>query len=200
MAVLAGCTPAPGPTVTVTATVTPVAPASSLTVSPPASEPVVTPTAPSSPVSPASTDQDVSAWPKADFATPSGRIWCALTADNALCHFPRGYQGTIPPGQQVCPGEGLDVTGVSVTASGPRYFCSGDPSAYPVAGRDEVRWHLGTGYPFVTYDGFSLAVLPYGKSLRDGAYVCSSAETGVTCANGTTTHGFRIALAGVVFF
>jgi len=142
----------------------------------------------------------VAAWDVSDFASQSGRIWCGLTSDRALCHFPRGFRGVIPSGEEICPDEGLDVTGIVVTDAEPRYFCSGDPSAFPVKGREQVAWHVGTGYPFVSYDGYTLAVLPYGKAIRNGHYICASAVTGVTCANRATGHGFRIAQAGVTFF
>lgn len=196
----------PGPSVaptaepTGTATTSPAATASGIMTARTTSAPPVTTSVSAGPSVPAVAARDVSAWRKADFASPSGRIWCGLTAEDALCHFPRGFWGTIPSGEEVCPGEGLDVTGVAVTASGTTYFCSGDPSAFPVRGQDSVAWHTATGYPWVAYDGFTLAVLPYGKALRHGAFVCASAENGVTCAHRTTGRGFRIALAGVDFF
>ena len=116
--VLAGCVVAPRPTATVTvpeasptitaaATETPVASTTSATPVPPA-----TPTA-----VPLTNALDVKQWPNADFASPSGRIWCDVAADQALCHFPNNYKGTIPGGNQICPGEGLDVTGVIVTSA-----------------------------------------------------------------------------------
>lgn len=197
---LSACTAAPAPTATVTATVTvtasalPTAPGPSATEAP---SPSASPTGPAVPTGDA---LDVSAWAKDDFTSPSGRIWCALTAENALCHFPQGYRGTIPSGAEVCPDEGLDVTGVVVDVAGTRFFCSGDPTAYPVRGQSAVLWHQPTGYPFVTYEELVLAVLPYGKALRHGTYVCASAETGVTCGNRGTGHGFSMKLAGAVLF
>lgn len=193
---LAGCagTPTAPPTVTITVT-----PSASATRTPTTSvaPTSVAPTsgAPSGP--PAASVVDVSTWKMADFASPSGRIWCGLSATGALCHFPRGFTGKIPSGDTVCPGEGLDVTGISTTASGTKYFCSGDPSVFPVKGHDEVKWNLETDFGFVGYDGFVLAVLPYGKTLRHGSYQCTSAESGVTCTSTITGHGFKIALAGV---
>lgn len=180
-------TPTPSPTSPAPTTASPASPSAPTTTTP-------SPTAAPLPVA-----QDVSAWEKSDFASPTGRIWCGLSASGALCHFPRGFQGTIPKGADVCPEEGLDVTGVYVDAAGTGYFCSGDPSAYPVKGSNEVRWHLTTGYGFVEYDGLTLAVLPYGKALGYGRYVCASASTGVTCRNTSIGRGFSIALAGVAF-
>lgn len=136
----------------------------------------------------------------ASFASPSGRIWCALDGNAAWCHFPKGMTATVPASEEVCPGEGLDVTGVTVEAAEAKYFCSGDPTAFPVKGQASVAWHDATDFPWVKYDGFKLAVLPYGQKVVSGSFVCASEKNGVTCANTATAHGFRIALAGPVFF
>lgn len=136
----------------------------------------------------------------ASFASPSGRIWCALDGNAAWCHFPKGMTATVPASEEVCPGEGLDVTGVTVEAAQAKYFCSGDPTAFPVKGQASVAWHDATDFPWVKYDGFKLAVLPYGQKVVSGSFVCASEKNGVTCANTATAHGFRIALAGPVFF
>lgn len=138
----------------------------------------------------------------AHFASPSGRIWCAVYADNALCHFPRGMDtAAVPPSDQVCPGEELDVTGVSVDATnGAEYFCSGGVEALPRTNSDYVKWWKDAGnLPSVKYDGQKLAALPYGKKLRKGDYVCLSEKIGVTCGDVATGKGFRVALAGVTF-
>lgn len=136
----------------------------------------------------------------ASFASPSGRIWCATDGQAAWCHFPKGMTATVPASEEVCPGEGLDVTGVTVEAAEAKYFCSGDPTAFPVKGQASVAWHDATDFPWVKYDGFKLAVLPYGQKVVSGSFVCASEKNGVTCANTATAHGFRIALAGPVFF
>lgn len=134
------------------------------------------------------------------FASPSGRIWCATDAQSAWCHFPKGMKGTVPPKDEVCPGEGLDVTGVMIAGEKAAYFCSGEPTAFPVKGTDQVAWHDGTGFPFVNYTGFTLAVLPYGKKIMGGVFICDSESSGVTCANSATSRGFRISMAGPEFF
>ncbi|MGC3994913.1 MAG: hypothetical protein QM779_12495 [Propionicimonas sp.] len=140
---------------------------------------------------------DADAFPTADFASPSGRIWCSVGADHALCHFPSGMSmKAVPASATVCPGEDLDVTGVSIgTTAG--YFCSGGVEALPQTTGENVGWWKGTGLPKVTYDHQSLAVLPYGRKLARGDYVCLSEKSGVTCANTATRKGFRVALAGV---
>jgi hypothetical protein len=48
-------------------------------------------------------------------------------------------------------------------------FCAGDTT-------------LGGGEP-----------LPYGKSLTAGVFMCDSSETGITCRDTATGHGFSIA-------
>jgi hypothetical protein len=135
----------------------------------------------------------------AHFASPSGRIWCALYDDWALCHFPRGMKMTqVPTSEEVCPGEGLDVTGVSILKKA-NYFCSGDAQSLPQTNGSYVGWWKGTGLPSVKYEGQRLAVLPYGKKLARKGYVCASEKSGVTCGNVATGKGFRISLAGVTF-
>lgn len=200
-AALAGCLQSPAPSATVAVPATPSAGSPS---APPPSASRPGPDQPGPPATsepPAAGAIDVSRHAAADFASPSGRIWCGLHADVALCHFPFGnYQGTIPDSEEVCPGVGLDVTGVEVTATGSRYFCSGDPSAWPVKGSKQVGWQKGTGFPFVTFDGQTLATLPYGRALSHGDYLCASETNGVTCTNTGTRHGFRVARAGVTLF
>ena len=200
-AALAGCLPSPAPSPTVAV---PASPTAGSTSAPPP-QPSTSRPGPSEPgtpsVPPASGAIDVAKHASADFASPSGRIWCGLHADVALCHFPFGdYQGKIPDSEDVCPGVGLDVTGVQVTAAGSDYFCSGDPSAWPVHGSTQVAWQKDTGFPFVKFDGQTLATLPYGRALSHGRYLCASETNGVTCADTRSGHGFRVARAGVVLF
>lgn len=183
-------------TQSVPATSAPAGPASS--VMPPSSTPPSQTASPPA-VPDASGAIDVSGG-LASFASPSGRIWCALDGNAAWCHFPKGMTATVPASEEVCPGEGLDVTGVTVEAAQAKYFCSGDPTAFPVKGQASVAWHDATDFPWVKYDGFKLAVLPYGQKVVSGSFVCASEKNGVTCANTATAHGFRIALAGPVFF
>lgn len=139
----------------------------------------------------------------ASFASPSGKIWCALYDGYALCHFPSDFTGKIPSWKTICPDEELDVTGVIVEAKGPHYFCSGDPQSLPQLEDSDsamsTDWWQATGWPSVTLDGQKLATVPYGKALVAGAYVCASATNGVTCADTETRKGFRMARAGVTF-
>ena len=102
----------------------------------------------------------------------------------------------VPTSDVVCPGEGLDVTGVNVSDE-VGYFCSGGVESLPQTNGEYVDWWKPTGWPSVTYDGWTLATLPYGKKLRLGDFVCDSQNSGITCGNRMTGQGFRVALAGV---
>lgn len=198
--VLGGCASTqsrwtPGPIVTVDAT----ASAAGGTTEPSATGPATpTSTAVAPPTVPDATDAlDVSDFSGGAFASPSGRIWCAIAEGWALCHFPNGMKMTkVPKSSKVCPDDGLDVTGISVDAV-TSYFCSGDPAAFPKVGDASTKWWKNTGFGSVKYDGTRFAVLPYGKKLTYGSFVCLSEKVGVTCANTDTGAGFRVALAGV---
>jgi hypothetical protein len=139
----------------------------------------------------------------ASFASPSGKIWCAIYDGYALCHFPFDFEGKVPSWKTVCPEDELDVTGVSVQKKGADYFCSGDPESMPQLEDSDssasTGWWKATGWPSVKLDGQTLATVPYGTALVAGDYVCASAVNGVTCANTATGKGFRIARAGVAF-
>lgn len=140
---------------------------------------------------------DATAFESAHFASPSGRIWCAVHEDWALCHFPRGMNASnVPTSEEVCPGAELDVTGVSVIETAD-YFCSGGAESLPQTNGLYVGWWKKAKLPSVTYDGQKLAVLPYGRKIAKGSYVCASEKAGITCGNPTTGKGFRVALAGV---
>jgi len=136
----------------------------------------------------------------AHFASPTGRIWCALADEWALCHFPRDMNmGKVPKPSKVCPGAGIDVTGVSVTTKSVDYFCSGGAEALPQTKGEYTSWWKPTGYPSVTYDGQKMATLPYGRKLVHGTLICLSEKSGITCGNTTTGDGFKISRAGVTF-
>jgi hypothetical protein len=196
LSLLAGCAPAgkewtPGPIIT--ESVTPFRPS-------PGPTPSTTPTKPAKPTVPDATGAlDVSSFESAHFASPTGRIWCALAKDWTLCHFPRDMNTSkVPKPSKVCPGAGLDVTGVSVIKKA-EYFCSGGAEALPQTDGEYTGWWPATGYPAVTYDGQKLATLPYGRKLVHGAYLCLSEQSGITCGNSTTGAGFKISRAGVTF-
>lgn len=197
---LVGCAGQPGPTPT-----TPVpsesAPGSSTPTATP-SEPVTPePSATATPsVPPVEGALDVSRYRNADFASPSGNIWCGLDKDGALCNLPVGFKGKIPSEKKVCPGTHLIVSSVFVDAKGTDWMCSGDTVVSPTKGEPSVAWHKNTGFGFTKTGDVTVAMLPYGTSLRHGDTVCRSERTGITCGNRATGHGFALARAGVVFF
>jgi len=193
-ALLPGCAAAtpdwtPGPIIIVS--VTPFVPVPSAT---------PTATAPTEPAVPDATGAlDVSSFESAHFASPTGRIWCALTKDGTRCHFPRGMNTSkVPKPSKVCPGAGLGVTGVSVVRKA-EYFCSGGAQAAPQTNREYTAWWRSTGYPAVTFEKQKMATLPYGRKLVHGAFICLSEQSGITCGNTSTGAGFSIARAGVRF-
>lgn len=183
----------PGPIITESVTPPPFTP-TAVTPSP-------TVTTPAKPTVPdAAGALDVSSYESAHFASPTGRIWCALAGDWALCHFPRDMNTSkVPKPSKVCPGAGIDVTGVSVTAEGADYFCSGGAESLPQTNGIYTGWWKPTGYPAVTYDGQKMATLPYGRKLVHGHLICLSEQSGITCGNTSTGVGFRISRAGVTF-
>jgi hypothetical protein len=103
------------------------------------------------------------------FKSPSGNIVCSI-ADEVICEVKQREFGADPR-PATCPTSeswvqqyvSLTVTGVSAG------YCTG-----------------GMAVPF------DAVVLPYGKSLTWGAHTCSSGETGVTCSNASTGHGFKV--------
>lgn len=193
---LAGCTSAtaqwtPGPIIT--ESVTPAAQT-------PAPSPTGTATTAPKPTVPSTADAlDVTAFESVHFASPTGRIWCAMEADFALCHFPPGMKTTkVPKPAKVCPEAGLDVTGVSVAIK-VVYFCSGGAEALPQTNGRFVEWWRTSGFAAVKYDGQELATLPYGRKLVHRGYVCLSEEAGITCGNTASGNGFKVSRAGVTF-
>jgi len=142
---------------------------------------------------------DVGAFDSAHFASPTGRIWCALYEDWTLCHFPAGMDySAVPKASKVCPGAELDVTGVSVQHDA-EYFCSGGVEALPQTDGMYVDWWRSTGFGSVRYEGFKLAVLPYGQKLKKGDFLCQSEKSGITCVNLDSGRGFTVAKRGVTF-
>lgn len=186
----------PAPTSVVATTSAPVAsPSASPSSATPTPSPAKTTAKPEVPS--AAGALNVTKYGQAHFASPSGRIWCAMDEDSVLCHFPKGMNMTkVPTSDEVCPGEGLDVTGVSVSDE-VGYFCSGGVESLPQTNGEYVDWWKPTKWASVKYDGWTLATLPYGKKLKLGDFLCASQDTGISCGNAATGQGFAVALAGV---
>ena len=144
---------------------------------------------------------DVDPFGGAQFSSPSGRIWCAIGADSAACGFPDGMDATlVPKAKEVCPGQDMKVIMVALDAKGrAEYACGAAPAATPLVDTDATAWWADTGYPSVATQSGAFAVLPYGKKLVAGSFVCFSENTGVTCGNTESGKGFKVSRAGVLF-
>ena len=100
----------------------------------------------------------------AAFKSPSGGITCDIHNDAADCIVVENSWNDIPPD------EGCDATwGLSVAVSDGEgiFTCRGDATAQG-------------------------PVLPYGYEIEFGPFLCHSKETGVTCDNQETGHGFKV--------
>ena len=102
------------------------------------------------------------------FVTPSRNVGCVVAEESARCDI-RERAWTPPPPPPTCEldwGQGLTVTPGEAGA----FVCAGDTTLDP---RNPV--------------------LPYGDDVEVGRFTCSSRETGVTCRDGNTGHGFFLA-------
>lgn len=101
------------------------------------------------------------------FTSPSGNVGCYLEPTTVRCDILE-RDWTPPPRPADCEfdyGQGIDLS----VGEAPTFVCAGDTA-------------LGGGTP-----------LEYGTSISAGPLTCDSAETGITCRDSTTTHGFTIA-------
>ena len=108
------------------------------------------------------------------FVAPSGNVSCMIDADLARCDI-IDRDWSPPPRPADC--EFDYGQGISLAPGEPAEFvCAGDTAFGP----DEV--------------------LPYGDSITAGALRCESAESGITCRDTTTAHGFTISLEAYRLF
>jgi hypothetical protein len=111
---------------------------------------------------------------EAMFRTPSGNIFCALTATTVRCDIAK-RSWTAPAKPASCP---LDWGhGLYIDADGAGLLCAGDSLL-----------------------NSSTRTLAYDTGLRSGALVCTSESTGLKCVNERTTHGFTLAVAEYTLF
>lgn len=114
----------------------------------------------------------------AGFQSPSRNIGCYMSVQPsayARCDI-RSRSWSPPPRPPRCPldwGQGVELTG----AHAGQIVCAGDTTLDP-----------------------SAPVLAYGQSSRAGPVLCQSSETGVTCTNTATGHGFFLARASYRLF
>lgn len=110
----------------------------------------------------------------AEFATPSGNIWCTIGDDAATCQIASiEYE---PPSIPDC--EDNDLAGKVLRVSGAtaEYPCpEGNISGPDPEDRD---------------------VLDYGETTHVGDYMCTSTEEGVSCTDITTGASFSVRRAG----
>jgi hypothetical protein len=102
-----------------------------------------------------------------DFTSPSGNVGCYIASTTVRCDISE-RTWSAPPRPVDC--EFDYGQGISMSPGGQAGFvCAGDTA-------------LGGGKP-----------LAYGQSLSAGTLVCDSAESGITCRDTGTGHGFSIA-------
>ena len=101
------------------------------------------------------------------FTSPSGDVGCYIASTTVRCDI---SERTWSPPSRPLDCEFDYGQGISMSPGGqPAFVCAGDTA-------------LGGGKP-----------LAYGKSLSAGTLVCDSAESGITCRDTGTGHGFSIA-------
>ncbi|MCV7154383.1 hypothetical protein H7I57_24980 [Mycobacterium pyrenivorans] len=101
-----------------------------------------------------------------DIRSPSGNIGCLLTPTGVGCNI-RERDWSPPPRPANCR---LEYARIAVSRGGPAHFvCAGDtvldPGAEPLA---------------------------YGEKVIVGVMRCESAESGITCRDDESGHGFTI--------
>jgi hypothetical protein len=115
-------------------------------------------------VGPAPTDRKVNEL--TGLLAPSGNVSCMIDADWARCDI-IDRDWTPPPRPADCEldyGQGISLA----PGEQAQFVCAGDTAF----GADEV--------------------LPYGESLTAGVLRCESAESGITCRDVQTGHGFSL--------
>jgi hypothetical protein len=145
------------------------------------------------------------------FASPSGKFWCTISTEFANCNNTVEMPGIEPTRTEL----GCDdtvVAGVEVNSHDRgSWYCSGDQNQFPQLNDadgsgmsiDGTLWwdaEFGQTRPGLGDPRYTLAVLPYGKTLIAGDFSCTTATTGVTCTNTRTHHGFRISQSAVKLF
>lgn len=137
------------------------------------------------------------------FSSPSGKFWCTISTEFANCNNNVDMPGIEPTRTELGCDDGV-VEGVEVTGKGRgAWYCGSDQTQYPQLNDpngwgmsvDGTLWwdaEFGQTRPGLQDPTYTLAVLPYGKTLIAGDFRCTTATTGVTCTNSRTQHGFRI--------
>lgn len=110
------------------------------------------------------------------FTSPSGNIGCFLVEDYARCDI-RERDWSPPPRPADCASFTGYGQGIGLDAGKPaRFVCAGDTA-------------MSSDRP-----------LGYGESITKGVLTCSSAQSGITCRDTQSGHGFSIARQGYQLF
>ncbi len=108
------------------------------------------------------------------FISPTGNVSCMIDVDLARCDI-IDRDWSPPPRPAECEfdyGQGISIAPGEAAA----FVCAGDTAF----GADEV--------------------LPYGDAITAGPLRCESADSGITCRDADTGHGFRLALEAYQLF
>ncbi|PFG15772.1 hypothetical protein ATK74_0292 [Propionicimonas paludicola] len=145
------------------------------------------------------------------FSSPSGKFWCSISTEFANCDNNVEMPGIEPTREQLGCDDGV-VEGVEVNTVGRgAWWCGSDQTQYPQLNDpngwgmsvDGTLWwdaQFGQTRPGLQDPSYTLAVLPYGKTLTAGDFSCTPETSGVTCTNARTKHGFRISQSAVKLF
>jgi hypothetical protein len=128
--------------------------------------------APKTTAQPQPLDREVSGY--TGFISPTGNVACAIDVDLARCDI-IDHDWSPPPRPPDC--EFDYGQGISISPGEPAAFvCAGDTTF----GTDEV--------------------LPFGDAITAGTLRCESANSGITCRDADSGHGFTLALKAYQLF
>lgn len=134
----------------------------------------------------------------AGFVLPSGNIACSVTAESAACQVEGGV--SVNPehlAQENLPGcDASNANAIRLITGRGAWTCVADPLVGQATVATGGWWVEDVGGTTMDQDGQTLAVLPYGSSLTLGSVTCSSAESGVTCANSAQGEQFQLSSGG----
>ncbi|AXH97148.1 hypothetical protein DV701_14395 [Ornithinimicrobium avium] len=134
----------------------------------------------------------------AGFVLPSGSIACSVTRESAVCQVDDGP--AVKPehlAQENLPGcEAGEANAIRLVAGRGAWTCVADALVDQATVGTGGWWVEDVGGTTTDQDGKTLAVLPYGSSLTLGSVTCSSAESGVTCANDAQGEQFQVSSGG----
>ncbi len=129
----------------------------------------------------AATVIDVSAWPTADFADPTGGAQCSMSADGVRC---QPFTTVALPPKNAC--SGLMVVPV-LGKEASSWSCAMEMVALPTPDSPTIDWAKGRGYPVVpTPEGgdYRWQTLPVGVTLIRGSLSCHTDGRGIACVRG----------------